>query len=84
MGGLFFIPVGVIVAMVIVGLSSVEVYGAAAATLAFAAIGLLDDILSFIRNHNYGLPAKTKLFLQVRACHMLNYLHIFFIHVFVI
>ncbi|KAJ8626804.1 hypothetical protein MRB53_020111 [Persea americana] len=65
MGGLFFIPIGVTVAITIVGLSSVEVYGAAAATLAFAAIGLLDDILSFIRNHNYGLPAQTKLFLQV-------------------
>lgn len=65
MGGLFFIPIGVIVSRAIVGFKSIEVYGAAAATLAFAAIGLLDDILSFIKKHNYGLPGRTKLFLQV-------------------
>ncbi|XP_010257769.1 PREDICTED: phospho-N-acetylmuramoyl-pentapeptide-transferase homolog isoform X2 [Nelumbo nucifera] len=65
MGGLFFVPIGIIVARAIAGFSSVEVAGAATATLAFAAIGLLDDILSFIKNHNYGLPAWVKVFLEV-------------------
>ncbi|KAM1561724.1 hypothetical protein ACFX1Z_004820 [Malus domestica] len=65
MGGLFFIPIGVIVAKFIAGFSSVEVSGAAAATLAFAAIGLLDDILSLVKKHNTGLSAWTKIILEV-------------------
>ncbi|XP_042478414.1 phospho-N-acetylmuramoyl-pentapeptide-transferase homolog isoform X2 [Macadamia integrifolia] len=65
MGGLFFIPVGISVARAVAGLSSVEVSGVAVATIAFAVIGLLDDISSFIKNHNYGLPAWLKLFLEV-------------------
>ncbi|KAM1045469.1 hypothetical protein ACFX2A_037296 [Malus domestica] len=65
MGGLFFIPIGVIVAKFIAGFSSVEVSGAAAATLAFAAIGLLDDILSLVKRHNTGLSAWTKIILEV-------------------
>ncbi|XP_059665327.1 phospho-N-acetylmuramoyl-pentapeptide-transferase homolog [Cornus florida] len=65
MGGLFFIPIGIIVAEVIVGFSSIEVSGAAAATLAFAAIGLLDDILSLIKNDNNGLSAWMRILLEV-------------------
>lgn len=65
MGGLFFVPVGVIVAKVIAGFSSVEVSGVALATLAFAAIGLLDDTLSLIKNHNTGLSAWTKIIMEV-------------------
>ncbi|XP_062094411.1 phospho-N-acetylmuramoyl-pentapeptide-transferase homolog [Humulus lupulus] len=65
MGGLFFVPVGVIVARFIAGFSSAEVSGAAAATLAFGAIGLLDDVLSLIKNHNNGLSARMKLLLEV-------------------
>lgn len=64
MGGLFFVPIGIIVAEVLVGFSSIEVTGAAAATLAFAAIGLLDDV-SIIKNHNYGLSAWMKILLEV-------------------
>ncbi|XP_068666740.1 phospho-N-acetylmuramoyl-pentapeptide-transferase homolog [Aristolochia californica] len=64
MGGLFFIPVGISVAIVLASSSSVEVYGAAGATLSFAAIGLIDDILSLFKNHNYGLPGWIKLSLQ--------------------
>ncbi|XP_050234382.1 phospho-N-acetylmuramoyl-pentapeptide-transferase homolog [Mercurialis annua] len=64
MGGLFFIPIGVGVAIFLAGFSSVEVYGAAVATLAFAAIGLLDDILSLTKNHHKGLPSWTKLLLE--------------------
>ncbi|KAM6552138.1 hypothetical protein CsatB_001946 [Cannabis sativa] len=65
MGGLFFVPVGVIVAKFIAGFSSTEVSGAAAATLAFGAIGLLDDVLSLIKNRNSGLSARMKLLLEV-------------------
>ncbi|OVA02193.1 Glycosyl transferase [Macleaya cordata] len=65
MGGLFFIPIGITTAIAIVGSSSVEVFGVAAATVAFGAIGLLDDLLSYIKNHNYGLPAWLKLILEV-------------------
>lgn len=66
MGGLFFVPIGIIVAEVSVGFSSIEVRGAAVATLAFAAIGLLDDVLSIIKNHNYGLSALMKILLEVK------------------
>lgn len=64
MGGLFFIPIGIAVARWIAGCNSIQVYGAAIATLAFAAIGLLDDLLSCIKSHNYGLPGWIKLSLQ--------------------
>ncbi|KAL6206848.1 hypothetical protein ACLB2K_024094 [Fragaria x ananassa] len=57
MGGLFFVPVGVTVARFTAGFSSVEVAGVATATLAFSAIGLLDDIICLIKNHNSGLSA---------------------------
>ncbi|XP_059438304.1 phospho-N-acetylmuramoyl-pentapeptide-transferase homolog isoform X1 [Corylus avellana] len=65
MGGLFFVPIGVTVARFIAGFSSTEVSGAAAATLGFAAIGLVDDILTIIKNHNSGLSAWVKLLLEV-------------------
>ncbi|KAF8408912.1 hypothetical protein HHK36_004982 [Tetracentron sinense] len=71
MGGLFFIPIGVTVARFIAGFSSVEVSGAVAATLAFGAIGFLDDILSFTKNHNYGLPAWIKILLEARLHYVL-------------
>ncbi|KAB1221340.1 hypothetical protein CJ030_MR2G005419 [Morella rubra] len=65
MGGLFFVPVGVTVARFNAGFSSIEVSGAAAATLAFAAIGLFDDMLSAIKKRNSGLPAWLKILLEV-------------------
>ncbi|KAK2987813.1 hypothetical protein RJ640_024440 [Escallonia rubra] len=64
MGGLFFVPIGIIVAEVIVGFSSIEVSGVAAATLAFAVIGLSDDFLSLL-NHNSGLSTWMRIFLEV-------------------
>ncbi|BBM98845.1 phospho-N-acetylmuramoyl-pentapeptide-transferase [Marchantia polymorpha subsp. ruderalis] len=67
MGGLFFIPVGVIVAGLFNRASSVEVYGVMTMTLVYAGIGLLDDGLSLFRKHNYGLPGKVKFTLQVVA-----------------
>ncbi|KAK7331354.1 hypothetical protein VNO77_25577 [Canavalia gladiata] len=65
LGGLFFIPIGIIVADVIAGSSSIEVSGAAGVTIAFAAVGLLSDILSFTKNHWRGLPALTEVLLEV-------------------
>ncbi|KAJ0989366.1 hypothetical protein J5N97_007722 [Dioscorea zingiberensis] len=65
MGGLFFIPVGVIVARCIVGNLSNAVYGSMLATVACAAVGLLDDCLSWVKNHRYGLSGWTKFFLLV-------------------
>ncbi|XP_038981446.1 phospho-N-acetylmuramoyl-pentapeptide-transferase homolog isoform X2 [Phoenix dactylifera] len=50
---------------VIVGGNSIQLNGAAVATFAFAIIGLLDDLLSCIKSHNYGLPGWVKLSLQV-------------------
>ncbi|XP_048323573.2 phospho-N-acetylmuramoyl-pentapeptide-transferase homolog isoform X2 [Ziziphus jujuba] len=64
MGGLFFIPVGVLVAKFMAGFSSSEVSGAAAATLAFAAIGLSDDMFSLIKNQNSGLSPWLKILLE--------------------
>lgn len=65
MGGLLFVPIGVIVAEVIVGFSSSEVSAAAVATLSFAAIGLLDDSLSLIDKRNSGLSSWTRIALEV-------------------
>lgn len=67
MGGLYFVPVGLIIARLITRCSSPEVSGPISVTLAFAAIGLLDDSLTFLRNHNYGLPGWIKLALQVAS-----------------
>ncbi|XVF25485.1 hypothetical protein REPUB_Repub13aG0216400 [Reevesia pubescens] len=64
MGGLFFIPAGISVAKFVTGFSSAEVAAAAAVTLAFAAIGLLDDFLSFIKKQNSGLSPWLRLLLE--------------------
>ncbi|XP_065878614.1 phospho-N-acetylmuramoyl-pentapeptide-transferase homolog [Euphorbia lathyris] len=64
-GGIFFVPVGVGVAKFIAGSSSVEVSGAIAVTVAFAAIGLLHDILCFSKKNNSGLPEWIKLLLEI-------------------
>lgn len=65
LGGLIFVPVGIIVARAIGGFSSIELSGAAVATMAFAAIGFLDDILSLTKNQKRGLPAWAKVLLEV-------------------
>lgn len=64
MGGLFFVPAGISVAKFMTGFSSIEVSAAAAATLAFAAIGLLDDVLSFMKKHNSALSPWLRLLLE--------------------
>ncbi|KAK4440155.1 Phospho-N-acetylmuramoyl-pentapeptide-transferase [Sesamum alatum] len=66
MGGLYFVPIGLLVAEVLLNFSSIEVSGAAAATVVFAAIGLLDDLLS-INNGNDGLPGWMRILLEVAA-----------------
>ncbi|KAI3878853.1 hypothetical protein MKW92_035805, partial [Papaver armeniacum] len=63
-GWIVFVPIGITTAIAIAGSSSVEVLGQEVATLAFGAIGLLDDLFSSIKNHNYGLPAWVKLLLE--------------------
>lgn len=73
MGGLLFVPIGVIVAEVIVGFSSNEVSAAALATLSFAAIGLLDDSLSLIDKQNSGLSSWTRIALEVNVVSVLVY-----------
>lgn len=72
MGGLYFIPIGVTVAGYTTRFSSVEVVGAATATLAFAVIGLLDDFLSFIKNRNHGLPGWIRILLEVIVSYIAN------------
>ncbi|GAB2279878.1 hypothetical protein Dimus_014514 [Dionaea muscipula] len=68
MGGLYFVPIGAVVAKVLAGPSRAEVSGAIAVTLAFAVLGLLDDTLCLIKNNNSGSSGKTKLMLEVSCC----------------
>ncbi|WJX26979.1 phospho-N-acetylmuramoyl-pentapeptide-transferase [Trifolium repens] len=65
LGGLFFVPIGIIVAHVIAESSSIEVAGASGITIAFAAVGLLSDILNLTKNHWRGLPELAEVFLEV-------------------
>ncbi|KAF8030940.1 hypothetical protein BT93_D0205 [Corymbia citriodora subsp. variegata] len=65
MGGLFFVPVGVAVAQAIAGFSSTEVTAATIVTLAFAAIGFIDDNLTLVENRNHGLSGWAKMVLEV-------------------
>lgn len=65
MGGLYFIPVGIIVATIAAHTASAQISRLVLATLVFGAIGLLDDILGLIKKHNYGLPWWCKLSLEV-------------------
>lgn len=64
MGGLFFVPIGIVVASHMTNYKSLPVFGSILATLAFSGIGLIDDLLSCIKSHNYGLPGWIKLSLQ--------------------
>ncbi|XP_078151687.1 translocase 11 isoform X2 [Carex rostrata] len=64
MGGLFVIPIGVIVSVVLIGKSSEPVNGSIIATLAFGAVGLFDDVLRGAGRH-VGFPGWLKLTIQV-------------------
>jgi len=71
LGGLLFVPIGIIVAHVFASSSSIEVSGAAGATIAFAAVGLLSDILS-LTNHWRVLPALAEVLLQVTGLYCIR------------
>ncbi|MEM7649196.1 MAG: phospho-N-acetylmuramoyl-pentapeptide-transferase [Cyanobacteria bacterium P01_A01_bin.70] len=64
MGGIFFIPVGVLVALVLSGFST-AVMAVGAMTLAYGFIGWLDDWQVLRRKSNKGISPRMKLVLQI-------------------
>lgn len=64
MGGIFFIPVGLLVALIWTGFSS-TVLAASLLTVAYMSIGWLDDWQVMRRRSNKGISARLKLILQV-------------------
>lgn len=64
MGGVFFIPVGVIFAIIAAGFSP-EVIAAGVLTLAYGFVGWLDDWQVLRRKSNKGISPRTKLTLQI-------------------
>ncbi|MFE4105246.1 phospho-N-acetylmuramoyl-pentapeptide-transferase [Almyronema epifaneia] len=64
MGGIFFVPVAVVVALVLTGFSN-HVLAVSALTLAYGLIGWLDDWQVLRRRSNKGISAKMKLALQI-------------------
>lgn len=63
MGGVFFIPVGVLVGLIAAGFKP-EVTAVALLTLAYGAIGWLDDWQILRRKSNKGISPRMKLILQ--------------------
>ncbi len=66
MGGIFFIPVAVLIALVWTGFAP-QVVAVSALTLAYSAIGWLDDWQIIRRRSNKGISPRLKLLLQVAA-----------------
>jgi phospho-N-acetylmuramoyl-pentapeptide-transferase len=64
MGGVIIITAGLLSALIL-GPRTAELTAAVIITLAFTAIGLLDDLLIVTRGKNLGLKARQKLALQV-------------------
>jgi phospho-N-acetylmuramoyl-pentapeptide-transferase len=64
MGGIFFIPVAVVVALLATGFAQ-DVIAVSALTLAYGAIGWLDDWQVLRLRSNQGISPKTKLGLQI-------------------
>ena len=64
MGGIFFVPVAVFVALVWTGLAP-NVVAVSALTLAYGAIGWLDDWQILRLKSNKGISSKLKLALQI-------------------
>jgi phospho-N-acetylmuramoyl-pentapeptide-transferase len=64
MGGIFFIPVAVLVALLWTGFSA-AVVAVSLLTLAYAGIGWLDDWQVMRRRSNKGISPKLKLILQI-------------------
>lgn len=65
MGGIFFIPVAILVALLWTGFSSGAVLAVSLLTFAYAAIGWLDDWQVMRRRSNKGISPKMKLILQI-------------------
>lgn len=66
MGGIFFIPAAVAIALIATGFSA-NVVAVSALTLAYAAIGWIDDWQVLRRRSNKGISPRMKLFLQIGA-----------------
>ncbi|EDX86179.1 phospho-N-acetylmuramoyl-pentapeptide-transferase [Synechococcus sp. PCC 7335] len=64
MGGIFFIPVAVLIALVWTGFSPLTV-AAGAMTLAYGLIGWIDDWQVMRKHSNKGISPKAKLILQI-------------------
>jgi len=64
MGGAFFIPVGIVVALLWTGFST-HAIAVCAVTLAYAGIGWIDDWQVLRLKSNKGISPRTKLILQV-------------------
>jgi phospho-N-acetylmuramoyl-pentapeptide-transferase len=64
MGGVFFVPVAILIALLGTGFSP-DVLAVSALTLAYGAIGWFDDWQVLLRRSNQGMAPKTKLFLQI-------------------
>ena len=64
MGGLFFVPVGVVVALLWSGLTT-KVLAVSALTLLYCAIGWLDDWQVIKQKSNKGISPRLKLILQI-------------------
>ncbi|KAM3348068.1 hypothetical protein ACQJBY_021773 [Aegilops geniculata] len=67
MGGLFFIPIGILVARRHAGSNSSGVNGAAIITLIFAIVGLLDDISNLVVDRNRKIPQWIRFLVQTAA-----------------
>lgn len=64
MGGIFFIPTAVVVALLWTGFAS-DVVAVSALTLSYAAIGWLDDWQILRKRSNKGISPRAKLLLQI-------------------
>lgn len=64
MGGIFFVPVAVMIAVIWSGFNP-EVMGVSALTLAYGLIGFLDDWQIIRRKSNKGISPRVKLGLQI-------------------
>ncbi len=69
MGGIFFIPVGIITALIYSGIIgsaiSKEMIAVSLVTIGYSLIGFLDDWQILRRKSNKGISPKTKLILQI-------------------
>jgi phospho-N-acetylmuramoyl-pentapeptide-transferase len=68
MGGVLIVAAMVIPTLLWADLRNPYVVLALTATLAFGAIGFVDDYSKIVRKHNRGLTAKNKFLLQVLVC----------------